>query len=211
MASVVLQWGILIFSLAIFYLLHQLPKRAFANLRSKSRPNLQANRHLISGAQFLVRARSLQKSKTTTAFNLAKSAAAEADSAIAIQPKDPAAHILKAMALDVMGHKTPALKSLDLALSPAIVKSLSENEKGDALFKRAELQLGLNRRRRVDSALSDLVESVKLRGDNARAFCLLAQCYEIKGHREEAHQAFKKALTIDPQLAEAHDGLGRLG
>lgn len=209
--DVALQLAVLIFTLCIFYLLHHLPKQALSKLRSKARPSVQAHRHFIAGAQFLARARSVQyKNNKSTAFNLAKSAATEADKALAIQPKDPAAHILKAMALDIMGHKGPALKSLDMALSPPVVKGLSERDRGDALFKRAELQVAINRRRRVDSAVSDLVEAVRLSCDNANAFCLLGQCYEMKGLRDEAKKAFVEALNIDPGLGEAREGLGRL-
>lgn len=88
---------------------------------------------------------------------------------------------------------------------------LSGVEKGDALFKRAELLVELNRKRRVDSAIQDLVEAVGLSKDNAKAFCLLGQCYEMKGLMEEAKGAFRKALALQPGLQEARAGLGRLG
>ncbi|KAL3613477.1 hypothetical protein CASFOL_042740 [Castilleja foliolosa] len=186
--EILLQLGILILTLAIFYILQSLPKRAFAKLRSKARPNNQAHRHFIQGAQFLSRARST-KNKSTAALNLAKAAVDEADKALALEPRDPASHILKAMAQSLMGHKTSALKSLDSALSPPAVKMLSGREKGDALCKRAELHIELNRRRRVDSAIEDLVEAVGLNPDSAKAFYLLGQCYEIKGLRDEAKKA----------------------
>lgn len=204
----VIQLGILIFSLAIFYVLHSLPKRAFSKLRSRARPNNQAHRHFIQGAQLLARARST-KTKATS-FNLAKSAVDEADKALALEPRDPAAHILKAMAETLMGHKATALKSLDLALSPPAVKMLSESERGDALIRRAELLIGLNRKRRVDSAVEDLLEAIGLSPDNSRAFCLLGHCYEIKEMREEARNAFEKSLELEPGLKEAREGLGRL-
>ncbi|GER47125.1 tetratricopeptide repeat protein [Striga asiatica] len=206
---ILLQLGILILTLAIFYVLHSLPKRAFSKLRSKAQPNTQAHRHFIQGAQLLSRARST-KSKSS-ALNLAKSAAGEADKALALEPRDPAAHILKAMAQSLMGHKASALKSLDAALSPPAVKMLSGREKGDALLRRAELQIELNRRRRVDSAIDDLVEAVGLSPDNSKAFCLLGQSYETKGLRDEARNAFVEALKIEPNLKEARDGLARLG
>lgn len=206
--DIVVQLGILIFTLAIFYVVHSLPKRAFSKLRSKARPSSQANHHFIQGAQLLARARST-KTKSTS-LNLAKSAADEADKALALQPRDPAGHILKAMAQTLMGHKTAALKSLDVALSPPAVRMLSEREKSDALIRRAELMIGLNRRRRVDAAIGDLVEAIELGPDSARAFCLLGHCYEIKELRDEARTAFEKALKIEPALKEARDGLGRL-
>ncbi|KAL6554913.1 hypothetical protein OROGR_006171 [Orobanche gracilis] len=207
--DIILQLGVLILTLGIFYVLQSLPKRAFTKLRSRARPNSQAHRHFIQGAQFLSRAR-YSKSKST-AFNLAKSAANEADKALALDPREPAAHILKAMAQNLMGHKNSALKSFDSALSPPAVKLLSVREKGDALFKRAELHIELNRKRRVDLAIEDLVEAVGLSPDNAKAFCLLGQCFEIKGLRSEAKNAFEKALKIEPSLIEARDGLASLG
>ncbi|XP_057809004.1 uncharacterized protein LOC131023478 [Salvia miltiorrhiza] len=206
--DVAIQLGILILTVAIFYVLHTLPKRAFSKLRSRARPNNQAHRHFIQGAQLLARARST-KTKSTS-VNLAKSAVDEADKALALDPRDPAAHILKAMAETLMGRKASALKSLDVALSPPAVKMLSEREKGDALMRRADLLIGLNRKRRVDSAIADLVEAVGLSPDNSRAFCLLGHCYQIKEMRGEAQTAFQKALQLEPDLKEAHDGLARL-
>ncbi|KAH7517688.1 hypothetical protein FEM48_Zijuj09G0091000 [Ziziphus jujuba var. spinosa] len=51
-------------------------------------------------------------------------------------PKDPAPHILRALALDLIDRKNSALRSLDLALSFPCVKSLLEKKRGDALVKR---------------------------------------------------------------------------
>ncbi|KAK4356311.1 hypothetical protein RND71_025282 [Anisodus tanguticus] len=207
--DIVVQLAILLFTLIIFYAMYNFPKHDLARLRTKNRSTNQAHCHFIKGAQFLSRARS-NRSKTTS-FNLAKSAVGEADKALALEPKDPAAHILKALSLDLMGHKIAALRSLDSALSPPAVKALSGGEKGDALLKRAELMVGLNRKRRVDSAIMDLLEAVKLScSDQAKAFCLLGQCYEIKGLKIEAHIAFEEALRIEPDLVAAREGLGRL-
>jgi tetratricopeptide (TPR) repeat protein len=111
-----------------------------------------------------------------------------------------------------MGHKSSALRSLDLALSSPRVRSLAERERGDALVKRAELKLSTNRRRRVDSAVEDLVEAVRLGGSTkATAFCLLGECYEWKGIREEAKNAFEEALRVEPGSVAARQGLDRLG
>ncbi|EPS67993.1 hypothetical protein M569_06781, partial [Genlisea aurea] len=191
--DVIVQLGILIFSVGVFYFLHSVPRRTLSSLRSKSRPSNLADRHFVQGAALLSRARS--SGSRSAANKLAKSAAGEADKALALEPRDPAAHILKAMALSLMGHKSSALKSLDSALSLPAVKRLSEQEKGDALVKRAEIQLEVNRRRRVvDGAIDDLREATRLNPDNARAFFLLGQCHEIKDSKAEAVQAFEKAL-----------------
>lgn len=207
--DVVLQVAILILTLTMFILMNKLPKQALTKFRSRNRTAVQANRHFVQGAQLLARARSTHN--RTTSLTLAKNAVSEAETALSLNPKDAAAHILKALALDLMGHKNSALRSLDTALSPPAVKSLPDTERGDALFKRAELQLAVNRRRRLDSAVADLVESVKLSSGNEKAFCLLGQCYETKGLKDEARNAFEKATGIDPESIAARDGLERLG
>ncbi|XP_004250524.1 uncharacterized protein [Solanum lycopersicum] len=208
--DILIQLVILLFTLGIFYTIYNFPKQALTRLRSKTRSTNQANSHFIKGAQFLSRAKS-NRSKKSISFNLAKLAAGEADKALSIDPKDPAAHILKALSLDLIGHKLSALRSLDSALSPPAVKLLSGGERADALLKRAELLVALNRKRRVDSALMDLLEAVKLNcSDRAKAFCLLGQCYEIKGLKIEAHNAFEEALKVEPDLVSAREGLGRL-
>ncbi|KDP46794.1 hypothetical protein JCGZ_11165 [Jatropha curcas] len=53
----------------------------------------------------------------------------------------------------LQGFKTFALDSLDVALSPLALKSLTESEKGDALFRRAELVVGTNRSEQFDAAI----------------------------------------------------------
>uniref|UniRef100_A0A5B7BKL5 Uncharacterized protein n=1 Tax=Davidia involucrata TaxID=16924 RepID=A0A5B7BKL5_DAVIN len=194
--DVLLQVAILLLTLGILFAMHNFPKKALTKLRSKGRNTAQAHRHFVQGAQLLARARSTRN--RTTSINLAKDAAGEAEKALSLQPKDAAAHILKALALDLMGHKSSALRSLDAALSPPAVKSLSDRERGDALFKRAELHVAVNRRRRVDLAVSDLVEAVRLSSDNAKAYCLLGQCYEMKGMKEEARKAFEEANRVEP-------------
>ncbi|GAB4848803.1 hypothetical protein Ancab_003597 [Ancistrocladus abbreviatus] len=206
--EILINVAFLILTLGIFLSIYNLPKKTLTNLRTNRRAATQSNRHFLNGAQLLSRARSTRN--RSVSISLAKDAVAEADKALALQPRDPAAHILRGLALDQMGHKSSALRSLDTALSPPVVKSLSEREKGDALVKRAELQLAVNRRRRVESAVSDLLEAVELTRDNVKAFCLLGQCYEQKGTRDEACKAYKEALKIDPECSLAREALGRL-
>ncbi|XP_009364809.1 uncharacterized protein LOC103954711 [Pyrus x bretschneideri] len=209
--EVVLQVGLLILTLAMFFAIHNLSRNVLTKLRTNNRANLQSTRHFVHGSHLLTRARSTPHKAQSQAH--AKNALTEAEKALSLSPRDPGPHILKALSLDLLGHKTSALKSLDVALSPPCVKSLSEKERGDALVKRAELKLGLNRRRRVDSAVEDLVDAVKLgraEGD-ATAFCLLGQCYEWKGMRDEAIDAFERALTVDSGSDLARQGLDRLG
>lgn len=93
------------------------------------------------------------------------------------------------------------------------VKSLTEEERGDALLRRAEMKIGLSETQpeRVDSAIKDLVESVRLRGDNPRAYCVLGGCYEKKGLVDEAKKAYEQAAKVEPKSVAASEGLARLG
>ncbi|XP_077217148.1 tetratricopeptide repeat (TPR)-like superfamily protein [Tasmannia lanceolata] len=206
--DVFVQGLLLLFTLIVLLSLYIYPKRALANYRQKGRATLQSKRHFVQGAQFLARARSSPNPKTT--LSLAKSASLEAEKALSLDPKDAASHILKALALSLQGHNSSAIKSLDSALSPPALKSLSEIERGDALFKRAELQIAVNKRRRVDLALADLIEAVKLSPGNCRAFCLLGSCYEMKEMRDEARIAYERALKVDGSSDAAREGLERL-
>ncbi|KAL5705346.1 hypothetical protein ACHQM5_023660 [Ranunculus cassubicifolius] len=207
--DMLLQIFLLLLGLTMAFTLHTVPKQLISKLRFKSNSSSQAKRHFVLGAQLLAKARSTPN--RTTSLNLAKQAVSEADKALSIDPKDAAAHILKALGLDLQGHQTSALKSLDAALSFPAVKSLSERERGDSLFKRAELQMAVNRRRRVDSAIEDLVEAVKLSPDNFKAFCLLGKCYEQKEMIEEARWAYMEGKKVETTSTMAKEALERLG
>ncbi|KAI3760746.1 hypothetical protein L1987_51145 [Smallanthus sonchifolius] len=63
----------------------------------------------------------------------------------------------------------------------------------------------------VESAVADLVESVRLRGDNAAAMRLLGECYEKKEMKEEALEAYRGWVKIEPESAAAQAALVRLG
>jgi tetratricopeptide (TPR) repeat protein len=189
--------------------MHNIPQKFLSKLRYRNRTDLQAKRHFVLGAQLIAQARSPSNSRST-ATSLAKQAEDEANKAISLDPKDAASHILKALSLDLQGFRTSALESINVALSPLAVKSLSASEKGDALFKRAELAMGMNRRGRVEPAIQDLTEAVKLNKDNAKAFCLLGECYEANKMIEEAKEAYEEALRLQPELASAKEKLDLL-
>ena len=199
-------------SLTIFSFLwmHGLPQNLYAKLRHRP-PNsraVQAKRHFVQGAQLLSQAR--RSKSASAATSLAKQALAEAEKALALDPKDAASHLLKSMALDLQGFRTNALDALDAALSPLAAGSLAEEERGDALLKRAELKIAMSERR-VDSVLADLTESVKLSPRNAKAWCMLGECYEGNKMGEEAKKAYKEALELEPQSNVAQEALSRLG
>ncbi|KAE8057088.1 hypothetical protein FH972_013807 [Carpinus fangiana] len=208
-ADILLQVALILLMIYLFLAMHGIPNKLLSKLRFRNRADAQAKRHFVLGAQLLARAR---VSKTrSTATSLAKEAEAEADKAIALDPKDAAPHILKSLALDLQGFKPSALDSLDVALSPLCAKSLSDLERGDSLFKRAELKVAMARRGQVDSAVADLTQALTLSPENAKAFCLLGECYEAKKMRDEAKKAYEDALRVEPKLTVAREALDRLG
>lgn len=76
------------------------------------------------------------------------------------------------------------------------------------------MKLEVNRLRRVDSAMEDLEEAMRVSGggrDNMEALCLLGRCYEWKGMEDEAKNAFRKVLDVEPDSVEARKGVDRLG
>ncbi|KDP41492.1 hypothetical protein JCGZ_15899 [Jatropha curcas] len=209
-ADILLQALLILIGIFGYLYVHEIPQKALAKFREyRSRPGVEAKRHFVLGARTLSLARSPDNSHSTT-ISLAKKAEDEADKAISLDPKDAAVHILKALSLDLQGFKSSALDSLDVALSPLAVKSLTESEKGDALFKRAELVVGTNRSERVDAAIQDLTQAVKLNKENANAFRLLGECYEAKKMEEEAKSAYEEALKLQPEMASAKAALERL-
>jgi len=205
-----LQLGILILTLSLFFIMHTIHSQttqARTLTRNKNRQS-EPNRHLTQASRHLARARS-----TSHRAQHAKNALMETDKALSIWPRDPWAHILRAQALNLMGHRTAAIKSLDAALSSPAAKSLSAGERADALVRRAEMKVGVNRRRRVESAMDDLAEAVELngrKGNEWEVICLLGKCYEWKGMIEEAKDAFQKVLQLHPHSEEARNGLHRL-
>jgi len=205
-----LQLGILILTLSLFFIMHNIhtqTTQARTRTRNKTSQS-EPNRHLAQASRHLARARS-----TSHRAQHAKNALAEADKALAVWPRDPRAHILRAQALHLTGQRAAAIKALDAALSSAAARSLSAAERVRALVERAELKVAMNQRRRVDSAVKDLVEAVGLSGgsDLEDALCLLGKCYEWKGMKEEAKDAFQKVLEVQPDSEEARSGLERLG
>lgn len=205
--DLILQAVILLVSTALFLSLYGIPQRALSRLRLRRRSDIQAKRHFVLGAQLLSKARSAP-SRSSSA-SIAREATAEADLAISIDPRDAASHILKALALDLQGFRTSALDSLDTALSPLAIKSLGEKEVGDALYKRAEIKVAIGGRGTVDSAVDDLARAVKL-SPTPKAYSLLGQCYEKKKMEEEAAEAYKEALRLEPTLSDAQEALVRL-
>ncbi|KAI3442322.1 uncharacterized protein J3R85_001254 [Psidium guajava] len=218
--EVLVQFAILVLSLAmLLFAVRRLSARPSTKLRTKARSSAaaQSNRHFLRASNLLVRARSSpthHSRRGTQALTLARAALAEAEAAISQTPKDAAPHVVKAMALDSLGRRSSALRSLDLALSAPRARSLSGRERAEALVTRAELKLGMGvrrRRRRAESAVEDAREAVRVGPGEAAAWRVLGECCERKGLREEARMAFEEALRIEPGCDPARHGLDRLG
>ncbi|KAI5082775.1 hypothetical protein GOP47_0002518, partial [Adiantum capillus-veneris] len=74
-----------------------------------------------------------------------------------------------ALALEQQGLFPAALRSMDVALSPEVVKNLTPSEMSDALMKRGGLLLSTSKgRRNLDAAISDFQKSLELTPDNVK-------------------------------------------
>eukprot|EP01018_Ginkgo_biloba_P040111 Gb_24421 [translate_table: standard] len=205
--DLVVQCIVALLAIGSVWALQGFPRKFLDSMLGPGKARIQARRHFVQGAQLLGRSKS--SSAQNTSRSLAREAAEEADKAIALDPKDAACYILKGLALERQGQVAEAITSLDAALAPRVVKTLSVSEKSDALLKRAELTLAISSgggKRRLESALTDLQEAVSLNSKNAKALCLLATCYEKKDMKSEARQAFQDALKAEPAFREAESG-----
>ncbi|MED6224993.1 hypothetical protein PIB30_089467 [Stylosanthes scabra] len=210
--DILLQVVMILFFLVTYLYMHGLPQKLVAWLRLPRGRSVRAKRHFVRGAQLLVQARTSKRNGSSSFDSLANEALTEADQSIALNPRDAASYLLKAMILDLQGFRTSALDAIDAALSPLAAKSLAKEERGDALVKRAELKMAVSERGggRVDSVVADLTESVKLNPKNARGWCLLGECYEENEMEEEAKKAYEEALELEPKLIVAEEALKRL-
>ncbi|KAE9609093.1 hypothetical protein Lal_00020689 [Lupinus albus] len=211
--DIILQIAIFLLLILTFLFLFGVPQKLVNKFRYRLKPTTKAKRHFVKGAQLLSQARS---SKNLPASNsgsdsgsfsgLVQEALEEADKSIALNPKDAAPYLLKSLALELQGFRTSALETIDMALSPLAVKSLEDDERGDALLKRAELKNAL----KVDSVVEDLTQVVKLSPKNLKGWVLLGEWYEGKKMEDEAKNAYNKALQIEPRLSIAQQALNRL-
>nr|CAD1820146.1 unnamed protein product [Ananas comosus var. bracteatus] len=126
---------------------------------------------LPPGTQLLARVHSNPSFTSASAID-------EDNGAVALDARDVAANILKALALDLLDHHLPTLRSRDAALYPC--------KHGDALFRCAGVHLALNCRNRLHADLTNLIDAVHCNLDNAKPFALLGKCYEHKGYPEAA-------------------------
>ena len=203
-----LQAIVFLVSIGAYLYTNKIPQKLITQFHAyRNRHKHEARRHFVKAADHLSKAKFA-------------ASATEADAAILLEPTDAANHILKSLALELQGFKTSALDALDVALSPLAVGSLDTEEKADAMAKRAGLRMEVSQLGRVESvgvdkdvwglAEKELRESVALKSENEKAWCLLGECCEGLGKREEATQAFEEALRVKPDSVVAQKGLERL-
>jgi tetratricopeptide (TPR) repeat protein len=66
------------------------------------------------------------------------------------------------------------------------------------------------RERRLDLAMEEYREALRIRPGYAQAYCNIGMVLELSGKPDDAIAEYKTALRWDPGLAEAHHNLGRL-
>ncbi|KAM2624507.1 hypothetical protein TB1_031476 [Malus domestica] len=97
----------------------------------------------VIGTQLLTQSRS--SDFCSSSASLSQQVQDKAENAITLYSKD--------------GFKTLALNPIDVALSPIFHKSLTKNDCGNELIKRAKIKLSMNWKARVDSVIKDLKSS----------------------------------------------------
>jgi len=155
--------------------------------------------------------------------------------AIAIDPANDTAHNHWGMALYAQGHVDEAITKFEKAmeLDPEslvaalnlgyIHHALGRNEQSIRYFEkvldinphytdaRINLAMVLREEGRLDDAAHEFRTLVDEAPKQPLAHLELARTVEALGLRGEAVQHYQQALALDPNLAEARQGLGRLG
>lgn len=90
---------------------------------------------------------------------------------------------------------------------PAVVK-LQEATPKERAKLHADLAAGYYERARMDVALEELNEAVKLDPDDARIYNLFGLVYAMLGENARAEQNFQRALAMAPQNSEIHHNWG---
>ncbi|KAL2331217.1 hypothetical protein Fmac_018798 [Flemingia macrophylla] len=102
--------------------------------------------------------------------------------------------------------------ALDAALSPLAAASLATEERGDALFKRAELNISLSQRKHIDSAVAVLkTETVEPLQPRRRLPSLenavVGECHRwrMQARKKAISSSFSRLFTSAPHLSEVFE------
>ncbi|HEY0713084.1 MAG TPA: tetratricopeptide repeat protein, partial [Polyangia bacterium] len=136
-------------------------------------------------------------------FTLARVRQAAGDSSAALQEfkkalafeASPELHLAYGKALAGNGRDDEALAQLE-----------SAGDVAPARLERARIRL---KRNEVAEALKEVEVATRLAPNDGRGFFLQGLCLDLMGRADEAAAAWRKALGVTPNLAEAHYRLGR--
>jgi tetratricopeptide (TPR) repeat protein len=136
-------------------------------------------------------------------FTLARTRQAAGESSLALQEfkkalafeASPELHLAYGKALAASGRDDEALGQLE-----------SAGDVAPARLERARIRL---KRNEVAEALKEVEVATRLAPNDGRGFFLQGLCLDLMGRADEAASAWRKALGVTPNLAEAHYRLGR--
>jgi adenylate cyclase len=119
----------------------------------------------------------------------------EAERAIALDPNDPAAHVMLGVIRHYSGRSDEALPNFDrsLTLDPFYLDSV--------LHFRAQALYALGR---YEEAATVLKHRVALNANTDASRVLLAACYGQLGRVDEAREAWREALRVNPAYSLEH-------
>ncbi len=103
---------------------------------------------------------------------------------------------------------TIALAAAVIALGCGETRRADERDPalaGSAHLERAYLHI---ERGNLERAMDDLIVAVELMPDSAAPLMTMASIYEIEGDIQQAVEAYRAALTLDPNIALAHFKIG---
>ncbi len=126
----------------------------------------------------------------------------EYSSAIKMNPTEPTYYTDRALVLSAIGESAEALTDINRAMQLE-----KQNDNLYLVLIRASL---LNDNGRYAQALQDCENVIAQQPENALAYCMRGYAHKGLNHPTQALADFTKALSLDPDLDEAHDGMEEL-
>ncbi|WP_343736375.1 tetratricopeptide repeat protein [Acidovorax sp.] len=154
--------------------------------------------------------------------------------AIAQQPKDPAPHVNRGLALGALGQREEALVHFDRAIALRADFAEAHVNRGKTLVELGRLPealqsydsaiaaqprmaaahnnkgTALRALERLDEALACYQQACALDGNYVDALLNRATLHAALGHADEALAGFDQLLALQPQHAQAHNGKGAI-
>ncbi|MGA2541999.1 MAG: tetratricopeptide repeat protein [Verrucomicrobiota bacterium] len=124
----------------------------------------------------------------------------QAEKALRLKPGDPDAHVLMARLLEKKGLVEEAAQNLREAVRVAPDHVAAHQNLGNLLVKQG----------RFDAAVQQFGEALKVKFDDPALFVALGNAQGRRGDLDAARKCFQKALSLDPDSADARNGLAAL-